>query len=202
MAHRDLALYGVHALFWVAFGLARSIAGRSDAAAATGTADPPAIAGETQTAPFSRALLVFHMVGFGIMYFGVGQAVIPGRVPEWLPGQRLLGTLVIASGAGLAAWAVLHFRSWRFRAQLERGHELATGGPFALVRHPIYAALDLLALGTALWVPTAIVWAGFLLMAVGSDLRARTEERLLKQAFGETYRAYCQRTRRFIPGVY
>jgi len=62
--------------------------------------------------------------------------------------------------------------------------------------------LNLLALGTALWVPTAIVWAAFVLMAIGSDLRARAEEPLLRQAFDSAYREYCARTRRFVPGIY
>jgi len=61
---------------------------------------------------------------------------------------------------------------------------------------------NLLALGTALWVPTAIVWAAFVLMAIGSDLRARAEETLLRQAFDSSYREYCARTRRFVPGIY
>lgn len=62
--------------------------------------------------------------------------------------------------------------------------------------------LNLLALGTALWVPTAIVWAAFVLMTIGSDLRARAEETLLERAFDPSYREYCARTRRFLPGIY
>ena len=71
-----------------------------------------------------------------------------------------------------------------------------------MVRHPIYMGLNLLALGTAVWAPTAIVWVGFLLMVVGSDLRARAEEALLTKAFGPSYREYMTRTRRFVPGIY
>ena len=99
-------------------------------------------------------------------------------------------------------WALLHFTSWRYRAKLDRGHQLATGGPFRILRHPIYMGLNLLALGCAIWVPTAVVWAGFVLMAIGSDLRARAEETLLRPAFGDSYQAYCARTARFIPAVY
>ena len=109
---------------------------------------------------------------------------------------------VIASGAVLMNWAMVHFRSWRFRATLAEGHELATGGPFRFVRHPIYMGFNLLALGNAIMVPTPLVWAGFVLMGLGSDLRARVEERLLVQAFGHTYSNYMERTRRFIPGIY
>jgi protein-S-isoprenylcysteine O-methyltransferase Ste14 len=142
------------------------------------------------------------MFAFGVMYFGLGQAVIPSRVPEWFPGQRLVGASVIVSGAALMSWALVYFRSWRFRAKLDQGHQLATGGPFRLMRHPIYMGLNLLALGTAIWVPTAIVWVGFALMVLGSDLRARAEEKLLEQSFGEPYRSYLARTQRFVPGIY
>ena len=65
---------------------------------------------------------------------------------------------------------------------------------------PIYMGLNLLALGSAL--PTAILWAAFVLMVVGSDLRARAEEALLERAFGVRYREYRTHTRRFVPGVY
>ena len=62
--------------------------------------------------------------------------------------------------------------------------------------------LNLLALGSAIWVPTSVVWAAFVLMAIGSDLRARAEESLLIQVFGSSYREYYARTRRFVPGIY
>ena len=194
----ELGLYGMHALFWGSLGVTRALLARGGGAAAEGA---PATQEET-TARFSRALVLFHAFGFGVLYFGIGNAVLGRRVPVWFPGQRVLGALVIALGAALVAWAFVFFRSWRFRAKLDAGHELATGGPFRLVRHPIYAGLDLLALGSAIWAPTAIVWTGFALLALGSDLRARAEERLLLAAFGEAYRAYAAKTKRFLPGIY
>lgn len=192
---RDFAIYGVHAAFWAAFGVTRLFRRKAPADSA------PAVT-EEKTAPHSRALLVLHMFAFGTMYFGLANAVIPDQVPERFPGQRIAGTIVIAAGAALASWALVWFRSWRFRAKLDAGHELATGGPFAWLRHPIYMALDLLAIGTALWCPTAVVAAGAILMVIGSDLRGRAEEKLLEEAFGDAYRAYRARTRRFLPGLY
>jgi protein-S-isoprenylcysteine O-methyltransferase Ste14 len=197
----DFQIYTVHWVFWGAFGVTRVIL-RSRDRKESRAADPAPISQKETTAPFSRAVLVFHAFAFAVMYFGIGYAVIPGRVPNWFPGQRVAGTLVIAGGAALMVWALVYFRSWRFRATLDKSHELATGGPFRILRHPIYMGLNLLALGTALWVPTAIVWAAFVLMAIGSDLRARAEETLLRQAFDPSYREYCTRTRRFVPGIY
>jgi protein-S-isoprenylcysteine O-methyltransferase Ste14 len=197
----DFQIYTMHWVFWGAFGLTRLILRRRDRKDGRANDTAP-ISQKENTAPFSRALLAFHAFAFGVMYFGIGYTVIPGRVPKWFPGQRIAGALVIAAGAALVVWALVYFRSWRFRAVVDQSHQLATGGPFRIWRHPIYMGLNLLALGSALWVPTAIVWAAFLLMAMGSDLRARAEEKILKQAFGRSYDEYSARTRRFIPGIY
>ena len=195
----DYLIYVVHVIAWGSFGLTRLILQRRDqhqAKAPTVTSTAP------QSAPFSRALVGFHGAGFGVLYFGLGQAVIGAHVPRLFPFQRTMGALVILSGAYLMCWALVFFRSWRFRAKLEVGHELATGGPFALVRHPIYSGINLLALGTVLWVPTAIEFVGAFLLILGSDFRGRTEEKLLTEAFGDTYRVYTRKTKRSIPGIY
>jgi protein-S-isoprenylcysteine O-methyltransferase Ste14 len=199
----DLLLYALHLLFWAAFVVTRLLVGRRAAAAAPapGEADAHVVA-EVRTAPHSRALLALHTVAFALVYFGIGNAVLAGRVPELFAGQRIVGALVIAVGGAIACWAVASCASWRFRAQLAPGHQLATGGPFRLVRHPIYLGLDLLALGSALWAPTPVLWFAFVLMVVGGDLRARAEEKLLAASFGDAYDDYCRRTRRFLPGIY
>ena len=201
MSSPDYSIFTVHWVFWGAFGLTRIIV-RSRDRHRISEADTAPVSRQRATAPFSRALLAFHALAFAVMYFGIGAAVIRGRVPIWFAGQRVAGALVISGGAALVVSALLCFRSWRFSATVDKDHELATSGPFRMVRHPIYMGLNLLALGTALWVPTAIVWAGFVLMVIGSDLRARTEETLLNDAFGPSYREYCARTKRFIPGIY
>jgi protein-S-isoprenylcysteine O-methyltransferase Ste14 len=200
MPHRDLGLYLFHAAFWGSFGVTRLLSRSTSPEAAAPKA--PAVSGPERVAPWSRAVLMVHMVAFTVMYFGIGNAVIPDRVPDLFPGQRWLGGAVILLGAIFASWALAHFKSWRYRAALAEGHELATDGPFGIVRHPIYLALDLLALGSALWAPTATIWIGAVLMALGSDLRARAEERLLVEAFGDRYREYMARTSRFLPGIY
>jgi protein-S-isoprenylcysteine O-methyltransferase Ste14 len=201
MTNIDFAIYAVHTSFWWAFVLTRVLLRRRDRneSSATGPADDSP---QETAAPYSRALLAFHAIGFTSMYVGIGNAVLRHRVPSWFHGQRVVGTLVIAAGTALVVWALVSFRSWRFRAAVDRHHQLATGGPFRLLRHPIYMGLNLLALGSAIWIPTPVVWAAFALMAIGSDLRARAEESLLLKVFGATYREYSARTRRFVPGIY
>jgi protein-S-isoprenylcysteine O-methyltransferase Ste14 len=196
----DVGVYLAHVVFWLAFAAgdvyARRLARRSRAESATSPA-----AGEPTSAPHAGLLVFLHMVAFGVLYFGVGRAVFDTRTAG-TAARRVIGAAIIVAGAGLTSWARVSFASWRFRAELAAGHQLATGGPFRFVRHPIYAGLDLLALGTAVWIGTLPVWIGAALMAVGGDLRARAEEPLLERVFGEEYRAYRARTSRFVPGVY
>jgi protein-S-isoprenylcysteine O-methyltransferase Ste14 len=201
MKSPDLLLYWAHIAFWTSFGVTRLFL-RKPASDAHSSNTQTVATSEEYTAPFSRTVLVFHMVGFAVLYFGIGNAVLPHRVPTWFVGQRIVGALVIAVGAALISWAVTSFHSWRFRAKLDQGHELATNGAFGLVRHPIYVGLSLLALGSAIWAPTLIIWSGFVLIALGSELRARSEETLLRRAFGTAYLEYSRRTKRFIPHIY
>jgi protein-S-isoprenylcysteine O-methyltransferase Ste14 len=201
MSHIDYLIFVPHSAFWLSFVFTRMLIGRrnrSDGGDSGSTPVPP----QETAAPFSRALVAFHGLAFVMMYIGIDLAVIPNRVPGWFSGQRIVGSLFIFGGAVLVVAALIYFRSWRFRAAVDAQHELATGGPFRFLRHPIYMGLNLLALGSAIWVPTAIVWAAFVLMAIGSDLRARAEESLLTQVFGSAYREYSARTRRFVPGIY
>ena len=77
-----------------------------------------------------------------------------------------------------------------------------SGGPFALIRHPIYTSVNLVALSTFLWAPSWPVLAACILVVIGSDLRARAEERLLLEAFGDQYRVFMRGRRRFLPFIY
>ena len=200
MRYSDLALYSAHAVFWGVFIITRIVVREPSDASKTPPVDVPVVQKET-TARHSRGLLAFHMAAFGIMYYGIAIGVF-GRMPFLFAGLPWIGAAVIAMGSFLTVWSLLYFKSWRFRAQLNESHQLATGGPFRFLRHPIYMGLNLLALGSALWIPNSVVWAGFVLMVVGSDLRARSEEGLLSTAFGSAYRDYCARTPRFVPGIY
>jgi protein-S-isoprenylcysteine O-methyltransferase Ste14 len=196
-------IYVAHAIFWLTFAAGGLLARARRQAASGAAANAARPAGEAPlSAPGAGLLVGVHMVAFALMYGGVGRAVFGARVTEASPSLRIAGAIVIIAGGVLAGLARLAFTSWRFRAQLDAGHQLATGGPFRWLRHPIYAALDLLALGTALWIPTRWTWLAVLAMVIGGELRARAEEPLLERAFGDSYREYRGRTKRFIPGVY
>jgi protein-S-isoprenylcysteine O-methyltransferase Ste14 len=79
--------------------------------------------------------------------------------------------------------------------------QLAVGGVYGLMRHPIYAGIVLATLGwSLLWLSTAGV-AYTVALAVFLDRKAAGEERRLRAHF-PSYAAYARRVRRFIPWVY
>ncbi len=98
--------------------------------------------------------------------------------------------------------ALRRVRSWRLLPNVEAGHELCTIGPYGIVRHSIYLALDFLAVGMAAWARTPALILAAVLLLVGGDLRARLEERFLLATYRDVYRAYMDRVARFVPALY
>lgn len=147
-------------------------------------------------------LLTAHGAAFGVFYAAFALAVSEGGGRLAWSTVPTLGALVNVLGIGLLAWTFRVFHSWRLLARLEPGHVLCTSGPFRWIRHPIYLACDLLAVGTAIAVGAVALWLGAVLVILGGDLRARAEERVLAAAFGPVYRLYLARSKRWIPGLY
>ena len=194
------AIYVFHGIFWCAF-LARILRGRTAAREEPSSAAPPrsAPAGKTLPAVFALGL---HTIGFGMMYAGIGIVVNGANVPLLFHLPWPFGALTILLGAAIIAWALYVFESWRCLAKLDEHHKLCTIGPYAHIRHPIYLACDLLAIGSFLWLPTIITGIGMIAMIVTGDMRARREERVLRETFGEEYRQYEAGVRRYVPRLY
>ena len=116
-----------------------------------------------------------------------------------------LGALVVCIlGYALAVWAtaVNAYFSQIVRIQTERGHAVATGGPYRFVRHPAYSGTIL----TALAIPFLLAsWPALVVGSVAAVLmivRTRLEDQTL-QAELPGYSDYAQRVRfRLIPGVW
>jgi protein-S-isoprenylcysteine O-methyltransferase Ste14 len=90
-------------------------------------------------------------------------------------------------------------KSWRVGIDPSERTKLIVTGPYARIRHPIYALSSLLMLATAvIWpAPTMLMIAIAHLMLL--QFEARREETHLIQLHGQIYEEYCRRTPRFIP---
>src|ERR1051326_9034858 len=89
---------------------------------------------------------------------------------------------------------------WRMGVDAETG-KLFTDGPFARVRHPIYALSILLMLASLAAVPnlTMVCLAGVHVLLM--NLKAHNEERHLRGVYGAAYAEYCRNVPRFVPGL-
>ena len=117
---------------------------------------------------------------------------------------HIAGLVVNLLGYALFLWAMASnaFFSEGVRIQEERGHVVATGGPYRYVRHPGYVGAILAQLATPFLLGSP--WA--LIPSVGSAalyvVRTYLEDRTLIEEL-PGYREYAQRTRyRLLPGVW
>lgn len=125
-------------------------------------------------------------------------------------GAPRTGAAYLAGAAFLAVvscwlgWtAVTHLgKQFRIHAGLYHDHELVRTGPYAVVRHPIYASLMLLLVSTILIVtPWLIGLAALVVFVIGTEIRVHTEDGLLASRFGDQFRIYQKRVPAYIPFI-
>jgi protein-S-isoprenylcysteine O-methyltransferase Ste14 len=119
------------------------------------------------------------------------------------PGAHALGLVLF--GLGLAATLFAQLRmgeSWRVGVDESEWTALVTGGPFAVVRNPIFAAMIPTSLGLAIMVPNVVAFAGLAALVLALEIQVRlVEEPYLRAAHGAAYESYAKRTGRFVPTV-
>jgi protein-S-isoprenylcysteine O-methyltransferase Ste14 len=135
-----------------------------------------------------------------LMQLVVGTFIGTGPLLYALP--PMVGTISvfvsIASFTG-ALWSLAYLR--RSLSIIPEARRLSTGGPYRLVRHPLYLFEIMAAVAVLASAPGAIATASFVGFVGMQMTRARFEERLLGATFPE-YAAYARRTRRLIPFVW
>ncbi len=112
-----------------------------------------------------------------------------------LAGQllQLAGLACVACAALGRIWCSV-FIAGRKDTQLVRG------GPYAALRHPLYALSMLAMLGLGLATRSAAITAGLLLIfAVTYAAAARAEDRWLRAAHGDEFDRYAREVRSFLP---
>ncbi len=141
--------------------------------------------------------LAFFVVGFGPLKLILGApdgTAIAEMIAVFALAAAVIG-LFFASSRAMG-------RNWAIVARTRDDHQLVTWGPFAVVRNPIYIALFAWILVMALALGH---WRGLILAVplywIGTWMRVRREEALLRTQFGADYDAYAARVKRFVPGL-
>jgi protein-S-isoprenylcysteine O-methyltransferase Ste14 len=119
-----------------------------------------------------------------------------------LPLWRSLLSLVLFVLASAFSWSSSRALAGQLRidAAVGSGDHLIRSGPYALVRNPIYLSMLLVLCAIAVVVaPWQLFVASLALFLIGTEIRVRTEEKLLAAHFGEEFESYKRSVPAYIP---
>jgi protein-S-isoprenylcysteine O-methyltransferase Ste14 len=109
------------------------------------------------------------------------------------PLSMIIGLAVAAVGEMIRLWAAGH---------IEKTQTLATGGPYAHTRNPLYVGSTVMALGAAIAADNAIVVAAVVVyFGVFYPAVIAEESKFLRGKFGDDYDAWAREVPAFLPRV-
>ena len=154
--------------------------------------------------PLETGLLVLAWVGFFVPVIWVASPAFSFAEYPLRNGPLIGGAMCLVVGL----W--LFYRShadlgtnWSVTLEVREQHRLITRGVYRHIRHPMYSALVLYAVGQALVIPNWVAGpVNLIVYAILLALRNRAEERMMGEAFGDEYAVYSARTKRLVPGVW
>jgi protein-S-isoprenylcysteine O-methyltransferase Ste14 len=156
--------------------------------------------------PASLVGVVLQAISYAVVWGGHRAPFTPISSSIGLIAT-VFGVLAIVAAIG-SVWVVYLAlktlgKEWSITARLVEDHKLATSGPYAYVRHPIYTGMlgMLIATGIAVshWIA---LLAALLIFFIGTTIRVRSEDRLLRGAFGEQFENYANRVSAIVPGLF
>lgn len=150
------------------------------------------------------ALLLISLAGLGIVpFFYIATGFPKFAAYPFRPVQAFIG--IVVAIAALVMFRLTHKalgRNWSVTLEVRENHKLVTDGIYRYVRHPMYTAFWLWAVAQALLLPNFVAgFSGIVGFGTLYLFRVAEEERLMIEAFGESYRAYMTRTARLVPWI-
>lgn len=133
----------------------------------------------------------------------IASVMARGQISVLEQPIKAIGYGVFAVGCLVFAYSLLFLRG-AFTGNVDPVSErLVSGGPYRVVRHPVYLAMLIMCLGLAVglrsWLGIALSIIVFFPTAVW---RAKLEEAVLGKKFGEEWRAYRQRSHFIVPFIF
>lgn len=139
--------------------------------------------------PIPEVYVIGIIVGWVVDFF------FPLKLFEFSRTGVSMGIPVVLTSLGLCVWSVLAAG----RIQIASPDVLLTSGPYSFSRNPMYLGWGLIHLGIAFLLNT--VWlVGTLVLAFAfiHFFEIPKEERRLEEQFGEAYREYRRKVRRYL----
>ena len=138
-----------------------------------------------------------------VLLFSVSISRYFGRLRFWtLPtGAGWVMVILCLVGFAFAWWARLHLgKLWSAFVTRKANHRIIDTGPYGIVRHPIYTGIILATFAVAIVKGTPCAFAGAFVATLGFWMKARLEERFLREELGaEAYDSYRRRVPMLVP---
>jgi protein-S-isoprenylcysteine O-methyltransferase Ste14 len=176
------------AVLWLAWVLSWLVAARWASKAA---ARPPA----------REQLLYWALVAGGSVAIVLNFAT-DFRAMQWMPFDTMEQILFVVALVGLAVtwWARVHLGTlWSGTVTRKAHHKVIKTGPYAIVRHPIYAGISLALIAMVLLRPGWLGLLGAALIIASFVIKYRLEERFLMLELGPEYKHYRKETPALVP---
>jgi protein-S-isoprenylcysteine O-methyltransferase Ste14 len=113
--------------------------------------------------------------------------------------RQLAADLLLLAGTAGSIWSLWFLG--RNLSVIAQARGVTDRGPYRLVRHPLYTAEMISALGLALAAGTIAAFAGWLVLCAMQVYRAQREEQILLRTL-PAYRDYRDRTPALLPGLF
>jgi protein-S-isoprenylcysteine O-methyltransferase Ste14 len=168
----------------------------------------PAQEVETKRNRVSLLGVILQMCGYASVWFQRPHAAFLPPVPALSGAAGIVFSVFVLALAAGSVWLIASAartlgKQWALVARVVEGHKLITTGPYAYVRNPIYTGMFgmLIAAGLAMehWIGLIV---GVVLFTVGLVIRVRSEEELLRAAFGQEFEDYAKRVPAVLPGIF
>ena len=144
--------------------------------------------------------IVIQTLSFPAVWMSPSRHRISLPLSFWF---QLVSTTVVVAVILISLWTMWSAlrvlgKQWSLQARVLEDHKLIREGPYRFVRHPIYTGmLGMIVAGGLAWSH----WLGFLialvLFGIGTAIRVRSEEKLLRDQFGPEFDDY----QRCVPAV-
>jgi protein-S-isoprenylcysteine O-methyltransferase Ste14 len=147
--------------------------------------------------------IIVQGLGIGLAGYGPVRVLLDPTSPKAIAEGMAVLLLMLGAVWLFHASSRTMGKNWSLVARTREDHQLVQSGPFAVVRHPIYVALFFFMIAMAIADGhTRNLLLAVPVYALGTWLRIRHEERILRDQFGADYDAYAARVKRFVPGVF
>lgn len=143
-------------------------------------------------------VLVVALVSAGM--WGLARLTVTFEPAPWL--RIVFAAVLLAKGAWMAMAGVREFQRAGTTVNPTKPHESSTvvdSGIYRHTRNPMYLGFLFALVAWAVWLASPWALLGpVVYIAWMTAFQIKPEERILAEHFGEAYRAYCRRVRRWV----